>query len=220
MPKKPKKSKKPKVAPVEETSAQKYKREYDEEVARKSREERAYRYLQNFKRRDLVRECILRGMPFNEVSNGTPYLASYFTNNLDMGQDATRLTEYDAWVESELRALGHLDDQKSLLHPSLKFGVVGKSEDWATELTHHTIAAATSKPPKPTPTPSPPKAKSQTHRTKSPEGIMGGTKKALTYQLTKLGWALPKIIEEVEDKFPEAKESSIAIWYKRCLKGE
>lgn len=218
--KKPKKSKKPEVAPTEETPAQKYKREYDEEVARKSREERAYRYLQNFKRRDLVRECILRGMPFNEVSNGTPYLASYFTNNLDMGQDATRLTEYDAWVESELRALGHLDDQKSLLHPSLKFGVVGKSEDWATDITHRTIAAATPKPPKPPKLPAPAPTKTQTPRTKSPEGIMGGTKKALTYQLTKLGWALPKIIEEVEDKFPEAKESSITIWYKRCLKGE
>lgn len=47
-------------------------------------------------------------------------------------------------------------------------------------------------------------------------GLWKGTKKHLTMQCKKDGLSLEKTVSKVIAQFPEAKESSIKIWYKRA----
>lgn len=46
-------------------------------------------------------------------------------------------------------------------------------------------------------------------------GLWKGTKKHLTMQCKKDGLNLEKTLKKVMEEFPDAKESSIKIWYKR-----
>jgi len=47
--------------------------------------------------------------------------------------------------------------------------------------------------------------------------IMPGTKKALTIELARKDLTLLEVISKVKESFPEAKESSIKIWYSQTI---
>lgn len=211
--KKKKKKKKPKEEvqqeqPVE-TEAEKNRREYREAAEKRSREERGLRLLTKLKRKDLVKECIIRGLPYHMGGESSPKLSGWLIQNLDNGQDITRLNEYDAYREQELIKSGHLDENKVLLHPSLKYGVTGNSEDWEDKVvfTKHSKKSDKVKLDKP-----------RVKREKDESGVYKGTKKALTFKLALEGKALDDVIDAVLEAFPEANDKSISIWYKRALK--
>lgn len=180
------------------------KRSYNEGV---SKNERAYRELQNMRHRDVQKACVLRGMPFEDVINFSHHkLVSWFMDNYDNSQSPNLINEYDTWMDVQLSLKGYMEGD-SLRHPALKFGNPGNIED----MEKLNKGPVPNKPPKIN------KPKSEMDPTL---GVRKGTKKALTYQLTKDKKPIEEIITQVKEAFPEAEEKSIRIWHKRCLKEE
>lgn len=178
-------------------------------TSRQNRQEiptdRAHRELANFKHRDLQRACILRGLSSDRVvGDGHLELVRWFIANYDNGQDDQLIAAHDRWVVAELKAKG-LKDDDALLNPAMRFGYGGNIEQMEK--------------PKSTPPAKIPKVIEKAKSSIDPElGVRTGTKKSLTFQLTKGGkYAIEKIIELVVAKFPDANEKSIKIWQKRCL---
>lgn len=202
-----------------ETEAQRYQREIQEEKDKLDREKRAYNALVHMRRRDMLRECVLRGCKFElVVSLSTPQLAGWFTDHLDDGLDVKRLNEFDDFRKTSLLKSGVTEDEINnvYLHPSLKFGEAGDSKDWNKESmeksTQPKIEVECKK------EPDKPKEIRPKRERDGETKIFKGTKKHMTYELTKQGKSLEKIIKLVTKAFPEANESSINIWMRRCLK--
>jgi len=164
--------------------------------------------LSLMRRRDLVEACIKRGMEFKEIVEASNHsLANFFYKNFEkeVFGDA-RLNEFDAWVEEILMKNGHMKGEP-MLNPIFRLGFSPMTDG---EIKHEPKAI--------------PYKKEVVEKVKrmvnEDTGIVSGTKKDLTYQLTQKGKSLEYIIKKVTEKFPDAKEKSITIWHKRCLKGE
>lgn len=197
-----------------ETEAERYARLEREAAERESREARANRQLQKMRHRDIQRECILRGMSFQDVVGfSVPKLIGWFTDHLDDGQDISRLNEYDAWIEKELTRNGTKDETGALLHPAFRFGVAGDIDDMEDRELRKSTKVPKVRGEKPKD--DKPKVKRVKDET---TGVMSGTKKSLTFELTRAGKKKDEIIEKVMEAFPDANEKSINIWIKRCKK--
>lgn len=147
--------------------------------------------------KDIKRECIIRGMPFEQVVNtDLPNLYYWWQNNSQNPIDQSLLDKYDDWLEGELAAIG----QHGLIHPSLRFNYVNKEE----EVKKKTKVIKEKKPRK--------------KREKNKLGLYSGTKKAMTYESCHKGWSLKKTIRKVKRAFPDAQEKSIKIWYNKATK--
>lgn len=168
--------------------------------------ERALRELTTMKHRDLQRACILRGLPpMDVVGLSHPKLVSWFIANYENSQDENLLLEFDAFAEEELVKRGYKVGE-SLLSPCLKFSYVGNIE----EMEKPKLIKADNK--------AVPEKKEKA--TMNDSGVRSGTKKALTYKLAIEKVDINKIIAQVKEKFPEAKEKSIKIWAKRAIKNQ
>jgi len=179
-------------------------------VFSQSHEDRVMRVLQNLKHRDLQRECIKRGMPFNMVvENSHPDLVNWFYKNFDNTQSEALLTEFDGWRDIELQKGGYLQEGV-LVHPALRMAYTGGFKEW--EKLPEYMKPEVKKLPK---EPKKPKAEKD-----EVTGIRKGTKKALTYECANIGTAMEDTISKVKAAFPEAEDKSIRIWYKRALKAK
>lgn len=159
--------------------------------------------IQNMTFKDLRRACVVKGMPFDEVLQGTfPSLNKWFLQNYSNKVDTTLLDKYDDHVESILKAKKS-PDTKFLTDPSLRLGYVGE-EDEDGNVKMKRIKGL-------------PKRK-KVKKEKTAQGIYKGTKKALTFELALKGVSKEKTIKEVLKTFPEAQEKSIGIWYNRAMK--
>ncbi len=158
----------------------------------------------NMRHLDLQRACLVRGMDFVKmVSSGVPALIDYFVRNYTDKDgtfrhlDNSRLDAFDEWREEIMRKRGKDE-------PFIRLGFIGQ-----TNKDGEVIAIKRLKRHK----------KKKKKREKNKEfNIWSGTKKELTYQCAKEGKSLKKTVQKVMAKFPDAKEKSIGIWYKRCLK--
>jgi hypothetical protein len=166
----------------------------------------AERELQHLKHKDLQRACVGRGIPFEDAVNfDIPALQSWFCKNFYNGQNIMFLNDYDAWKDEQLRMNGH-EKGDPVFHPSLRLGFIGSRDDAGN-------VSSTKKP----------RLKSLIGKEKPKrerlEGtkIFSGTKKAMTWELTKAKLDLKTITKRVMEKFPEAKAKSISIWHKRAL---
>lgn len=165
----------------------------------------AMREVQKMRHRDLQRACICRGMPFQEVENAsTPDLITWFTNHYNNGKDDNLIDEYDGYIESILVARGHTRG-KGILHPTLRLGYSGDD----TPGTDDIRAMRKQKEPAPVKEIKPKREKDEE------TGMVKGTKKHLTSELFAKGIPLPEVIKKVLEKFPDAQEKSIKIWYNR-----
>jgi len=168
--------------------------------------ERALRELSSMKHRDLQRACILRGMPSQQMVESDHHkLVSWFIENYDNTQSEELLINHDGWVEEQLVARGYKKGDV-LLSPALRFSYVGNIE----EIEKPKIIKIHNE-------------KEKVHNEKKEKstvdvvtGIRNGTKKALTYQLTISGLSIEEVIKGVKNKFPEAEDKSIKIWFKRA----
>jgi len=148
---------------------------------------------------DLQRECIMRGMAFQVVCDSSiPKLNSFLVKNWDNSLDRNLITEFDVWMDNELKSIGRED----LIHPMLSLG--------------HTENKDTGQVVKRKIKPIKPQKKKKRERTN--DGIFKGTKKAYTYELAKQGIPKPEAIKMVKEKFPEANEKSVSIWYNKAKK--
>lgn len=169
--------------------------------------ERAEYEVTRMKHKDLQRACVGRGMDFQQVvESGIPELHKWFVLNYDRAQSLILINEFDDWKELQLRNAGH-DKDSPYFHPALRLGfIAGRDEDGNSLGTKKPRLKGLKKEEKP--------KKERVAGFK----IFAGTKKAMTYQLTKDKLTLLEIIEKVMAQFPDANEKSISIWYKRCLK--
>lgn len=152
---------------------------------------------------DFQRACIARGIDFKLlVSLSTPALQDWFIRHYYDAIDNSRLDAFDEWREEIMKKRGKDE-------PFIRLGYVG-------EINEKTGEVLSIKKPKKFKKP-----KSTKKREKNAElGIWSGTKKELTYQCAKEGKSLEKTKKTVLEKFPDASEKSIGIWYKRFLKNE
>lgn len=165
--------------------------------------DRALAELQNMRHRDLQKACIVRGMDFNEVlESSTPGLSNWFITNFDRGQDSTLLNTFDSFVENKLSEKGYTKDD-AIMSPDLRLGFVSNVVDKSGIPQLKRVI---------------PIDKPIVKRERDDSGLFTGTKKSLTFQLAKDGVPLAEAIEKVKEKFPQAVDKSIKIWYKKALK--
>jgi len=161
--------------------------------------------VQNMTFKDLRRTCVVRGMPFENVLNGTfPELNKWFLYNYHKPIDNTLLDKYDDYVDKLINAKP-TEDNDYLTHPSLRLGYVGEKDEEGNIVKTKRIKGM-------------PKRKKKVKREKTSQGIFKGTKKALTFDLALRGISKEKTLKEVLKAFPDAKEKSIGIWYNKALK--
>lgn len=147
--------------------------------------------------RDIKKEVIIRGMPFQEVvSADVPNLYSWWNNNRDAPINKNLLDDFDDWLEEELTAIGRAD----LIHSNFRFNYLSKGEESQPQKVNKII--------------SPPKKR----REKNKLGLYAGTKKAMVYEAQQKGWSVKKTIRKVQRAFPDALEKSIKIWYNKASK--
>lgn len=167
--------------------------------------ELALRALSDMNYRDMQRACILKGMPFEDVSSkGAPALAQWYIANFENGNNPALLNEYDDWIEGELKLLGYKDGE-AMLHPSFRFGYTAGFEK-STTIKSDPSRKEVEKPVK------------EKRQMDEKTGLVKGTKKALTRDCAVKGLSLAKTIEKVSKQFPDYNEKSVKIWYKQGLK--
>ncbi len=176
--------------------SQKYKRKVKNQQLQDIRVSTA---TKNLNLRGLQIECVLRGMDFEEIQDSSILnLHSWLIKNWDNPIHRHLVDDYDKWLDAELEAIGRED----LIHPTLNLGSTQKSENG--DIVKRKIRQVN------------PEKKKKRERTS--EGIFKGTKKAYTYELAKQGIPKDQAIEMVIEKFPEAKDKSISIWYNKAKK--
>jgi hypothetical protein len=171
-------------------------------------EDRAMRAISHMKHRDLQSACIARGMESQDMVNANHHsLVSWLVKNFDKTEDPQKLVEHDAWVESQLVKRGHTPG-KAFLHPTLKFGISGDIEkvDRVKDIKPANAENIPEQGKKP---------KAEIDKT---TGVRKGTKKDMTYSMTREGLPIAEIVHKVKAAFTDAQEKSIKIWHKRALK--
>lgn len=157
--------------------------------------------------RELQRACVARGMEFEKVVSGDVLrLHSWLYTHSDNSQDLTLLDVFDEWKVQQLKETGNYDPDSPIFHPDLRLGFIGKRDAQGNiESSKKPRLKGLEK-----------KVKKKKERIEGSK-VIKGTKKGMTYILTKEGLSLDKIKKKVLDKYPDANEKSIAIWYKRAL---
>lgn len=154
--------------------------------------------IKDLKLPDLQRQCVIRGMPFHDVVEATVLnLHSFLIQNWDNSVDRNKLIEFDVWMDQELTDIGRAD----LIHPMLNLGHTIKDDGGIVKKKVKKI-----------------KSEKKKKRERTEDGIFKGTKKAYTFELAKKGHSKDEVIDMVLEKFPEANEKSISIWYNKARK--
>jgi len=164
-------------------------------------------HFQKMKYKDVKRECVIRGMPFEEaVAADMMRLYHYFKDHFYDDLQHKKLDEFDDYQEAKIKE--HFEnkgeDAGLLVHPSLRLGYIAeKDEDGNTTKRKraHTVVK---------------KLKRKRERTN--DNIFKGTKKAYTFELQQKGKSKEEVTKEVMAKFPDASEKSISIWYNKSKK--
>lgn len=149
--------------------------------------------------RDMKRMCIVRGMDFEELLRGDfTRLHSWLHKNWGNKINEELLTKFDDWMDEELLKGGNAD----LIHPNLRLGYISDGREDENEGSNKIKKKEKTEP--------------KVKKEKTEDGIFSGTKKALTYSLQKAGESLEDTITKVIEKFPDASDKSIKIWFKKC----
>lgn len=149
--------------------------------------------------KDIKREVIIRGMPFQEVvESDVPTLYAWWNQNRNNDIDESLLDQYDDWLEDTLRSIG----QEDLIHSSFRFNQVSEKSEESKPKKEKVVK----------------EKRERVKREKNSLGLFSGTKKAMVFEAQGKGWSLKKTIRKVIRAFPDAKEKSIKIWYKQADK--
>lgn len=150
--------------------------------------------------KDLKRNCVVRGMPFDDVINGSfPSLQNWIWRNNHNDVKPELLDDFDDHIEKELKERG----SDYLIHPQLRLGYIGeRNEDGEVKKRKRVKGIK----------------KKRKKREKTKDGIYKGTKKAYVFLSEEKGWTLKKTIRRTLSKFPDASEKSIKIWYKKAAR--
>lgn len=174
------------------------------------RDDRINRALGSMKHSDLQKACILRGLEFTKIVDWDHHkLSNWFYHNFELGENPLLLNEYDGWIEKELEKAGYKKGD-AVFAPCFRFGFsppINEIEDIKTPgvvVRMHVPVVEKEQ-----------GEKTAKRTVDESTGIVSGTKKNLTYQLSAQGLPLVDIVKKVMEQFPEAQEKSIKIWVKR-----
>lgn len=142
-------------------------------------------------------ECIIRGMPPEEVLRADFFrLANFVQNNVLVRKDLSLLDEFDDYLDNELK----VRNKPELIHNSLRLGYVKRDEE------DIPVKVIKLKPEKKEP------------RQKDSNGLFKGTMKSYTYELQKKGKTVEQVLTKVIRKYPDAKAKSVKIWFNKSKK--
>lgn len=174
--------------------------------------ERSIRELKTMKRRDIQTACVMRGLPFSDVSGFDQLqIIAWFQNNYERPQDASRIPEYDTWVDKELELRGY-GKGKSIRNPIFNLGIRGNLDGEKPKSGGVKAPLPGTQPQSLPKVAKPPREKNEVL------GLSKGTKKEMTYLLTREGKTPEEVTAAVTKAFPEAQPKSIRIWMGRCKK--
>lgn len=159
--------------------------------------ETAVLYVEKLNLPNLKRECLKRGLMFERVGNMSVLeLQSWFLHNFANKIDLDLINQYDLWVEGYLRERGC---DETLISPAMRLGNLDIIENGETKKKRHRSRI--------------PRVREKKARTE--EGLYTGTKKAFTFELQKKGLSKAEVLKTVKEKYPDAKEKSIGIWFNK-----
>ncbi len=164
-------------------------------------------HLTKMKFKDLKRECVVRGMLFEDVIGySQPQLAGYFREHFFDDVQHNLLDEFDDWQEDEIRKAVNAGgvDPEDIIHSSLRLVFIAEWDEDGNVTKRKRVRTIIKK------------KKKRRERTK--QGIFSGTKKALTYQLQKEGHDKKTVTKMVLEQYPDASEKSISIWFNKSKK--
>jgi|SRR5882757_7480843 len=163
--------------------------------------------LAKMTRKDLQIACVKKGLEFHlVVSYDNHMLNNWFYKNFDNSEDETLIPEYDVFMEAELEKRGYKKGDPAL-SPCFRLGYNPVAELRAQVKTDTPEKAEKKELPNIRP-----------KREKDELNIVKGTKKSLTYKLTREGKEKAEVIKEVLKQFPDAQPKSITIWIARAKK--
>lgn len=161
----------------------------------------------HMKYKDIKRKAIALGMPFPDSVNCSIFDMLSFIDHSTNKPDKSLIDKYDEWVDKHLEEIGIQKDSQ-LRDYRLRLGFLGEEND---EGVRKSKRVRGMKKPK----------EKKAPREKDALGLVKGTKKSYTFYLTSKGHDLERITRRVKEKFPEANDKSISLWYraaKRKLK--
>lgn len=167
----------------------------------------ADKWMENMKFKDLKRECVVRGMPFEDAINlGIPEMASFLRKNFHEKTNHELLNKFDDWQEKKILEICEQKDidPNTMIHPSLRLGYIAEKDDDGNVIKRKRVKVIV--------------AKKKEKRERTDDGLFTGTKKAYTFKLQMEGHTKDMVIEKVKEKFPEASDKSISIWFNKSKK--
>lgn len=167
----------------------------------------ADRFIGDLKYRGLKKECVIRGMEFDKVLNGTiPILSNWLRKHFDDIPCLESLNEFDDYQENIIRKINKErgEDPNIMIHSSLRLGYIAERDDEGNIIKKKQVRTVIKKRKK--------------RRERTDDGIFKGTKKALTFELQQMGLVKEEVIKAVMGKFSDASPKSIGIWYNKSRK--
>lgn len=147
---------------------------------------------------ELKRQCIKRGLSFDEVVNMThPDLNLWLRKNFNQPINNEKLKEFDEWLSNILQERNH-EDINSLCHPLLQMAQIEEEPK-------NIVKEKKNKP-----------KKDRKKRVKDENGRVKGTRKALVFDLVKKGKSEGFIRKRLKKKFGDFNENSLKLWVSKA----
>ncbi len=165
------------------------------------------KYMNNLKFKDLKRECVIRGMDFDDVIKAdVSKLHRWLHDNFFESMNHDLLNDFDDHQEKMIReALKDKDaDPEDIIHPSLRLGYIAERDDDGNVIKRKRVRTLIKK--------------KKPKRERTSDGIFAGTKKAFTFELQQQGLSKEETITKVMEQFPDASAKSIGIWFNKSKK--
>lgn len=164
-------------------------------------------HLSKMKFKELKKECVARGMIFNDVISGTiPDLSNWFREHFYEDVITSRLDDFDDWQEEQIR-IAYKEkggNPNEIIHPALRLGFIAERDDDGNTTKRKRSKMLIKKRKK--------------KRERTTDGIFNGTKKSLTYISQKEGKTKEQTLAIVLEQFPDASEKSVGIWFNKAKK--
>lgn len=154
--------------------------------------------------KDLKRQAITLGMPFPEVAACQIWELCRFIKYAENDPDPSLIDKYDEWLDHHFDELG-ISRTDPIRHPHLRLGYVGETDKEGNVTKRKKVPGIN-------------KTKYKKPRERDEFNLVKGTKKSYTWELTKKGLNLERVIRRVQKKFPDANEKSIRLWHRACLR--
>lgn len=167
----------------------------------------ADKFIGSLKYKGLKRECVIRGMEFDEVFGASIIqLSNWLRNHFIDTIHYELLDAFDDYQENLIRKSMEAKNQdpNDVIHSSLRLGYIAERDDEGNVIKRKRVRTIVKKKKK--------------KRERTDQGIFAGTKKALTFKLQKEGLTKQEVIAKVLETFPEASEKSIGIWFNKAKK--